>query len=274
MVFLNPCNDVAFKRFFGSEDNKSITISFLNSILELTGDKTIVSIDSFNTEQPSKSSKDKDTIVDVFCVDRAGTEYIVEMQVGPVEKCNKRMIYYGAKTYSMQLHRAQSFYKLMPVIVLSIVDYIMFPAKKGYKSIHKILDIDSRENDVHDLAFVVVELPKFNKTENELVTIEDKWLYFMKEIKKQNHIPAALDQEELIEVCNIANRMRWSETFLYAYDDAEIRMTCQQSSLDLASEEGEKKAQHAMAKKMLRASTYTIAEIVDITGLTEEEILL
>src|SRR5436190_22825895 len=103
MIFLNPCNDVAFKRIFGSEDNKSITISFLNSILELTGDKAIASIEFLNTEQLPQITDKKSNILDIICVDQKGAKYIVEMQVREVEEFGKRMVYYGAKTYSTQL---------------------------------------------------------------------------------------------------------------------------------------------------------------------------
>ncbi len=38
--FLDPKNDVAFRRIFGSEKNKDILIHFINDVLELkNGDK-------------------------------------------------------------------------------------------------------------------------------------------------------------------------------------------------------------------------------------------
>ncbi len=298
MIFLNPCNDVAFKRIFGSEEHKSITISFLNSILELTGNRAIVSITFLNTEQLPQTPDKKDNIIDVFCVDQAGTKYIVEMQVARAEEFGKRIVYYGAKAYSMQLGKGRPYLELMPVVVLSIVNFILFPQKKDYKSIHEILDRKTHEHDLPELAFAFVELPKFRKKEHQLVTTEDKWLYFVKEIKKQNHIPAVLDQDEFVEACEIADRMSWSEADLYKYDDAFIRETTRQSALKLADKEGEergkikgkqegvkegrqeglkegeKKARQGFAQQLLQSPlALTVADIVRLTGLTEEEIL-
>ena len=36
MKFVNPRNDVAFKKNFGNEEHKEILIAFLNAVLDLT----------------------------------------------------------------------------------------------------------------------------------------------------------------------------------------------------------------------------------------------
>ncbi|WP_281277891.1 PD-(D/E)XK nuclease family transposase [Wolbachia endosymbiont of Leptopilina clavipes] len=43
--FLDPKNDVAFRRIFGTEKNKDILIHFLNDILDFTGKNTIQDIE-------------------------------------------------------------------------------------------------------------------------------------------------------------------------------------------------------------------------------------
>ena len=39
--FLDPKNDIAFKKVFGSEKHKDILIHFINDILELNGNNQI-----------------------------------------------------------------------------------------------------------------------------------------------------------------------------------------------------------------------------------------
>ncbi|MEE1541319.1 MAG: PD-(D/E)XK nuclease family transposase, partial [Paludibacteraceae bacterium] len=39
--YINFYTDFAFKKFFGTEANKDLLISFLNALLELDGDKAI-----------------------------------------------------------------------------------------------------------------------------------------------------------------------------------------------------------------------------------------
>lgn len=62
---------------------------------------------------------------------------------------------------------------------LAIIDFVIFKDKKDFKSDHVILDKNTLENDLKDFSFTLLELAKFNKSENELATIIDKWLYFL-----------------------------------------------------------------------------------------------
>ncbi len=45
MKFLDPCNDVAFKKVFGNEKHPDMFISFLNAVLNLAGEKEIRTIE-------------------------------------------------------------------------------------------------------------------------------------------------------------------------------------------------------------------------------------
>lgn len=59
-------------------------------------------------EQRPKVSELKHSIVDVKCVDAAGTTYVVEMQVLNVEAFEKRVVYNVAKAYTNQLAKGLS----------------------------------------------------------------------------------------------------------------------------------------------------------------------
>lgn len=277
--FLDPCNDVAFKKVFGSENHKRVTISFLNSILEYTGDKTIIDVQFGNTEQNPLISAKKETYLDIYCTDQASRRYIVEMQARRVQEFGKRIVFYGAKTYAMQLDEGTPYTKLNPVIALSIVDFNLFSEKKDYKSIHKIMDIKTHENDLTDLSFAFIELKKFTKQEHELVTAQDKWIYFIKKITEQDHIPAPLATGEFQEACRVVERMTWNQDEIIAYDKAFIEATSEQGEIELAREEGkaegekkgEKKKTIEIALRLLNAKL-DIKTIALTTGLTIDEI--
>ncbi len=49
--FLDPKNDISFKRIFGTEKNKDILIHFLNDILGFTGKNEIKDIEFLSTVQ-------------------------------------------------------------------------------------------------------------------------------------------------------------------------------------------------------------------------------
>jgi predicted transposase/invertase (TIGR01784 family) len=79
--YLDPKNDIAFKRVFGEEKNKDILIPFLNEVMGNQYHSSIVSVTLLPTEQRPKIASSKTSAVDILCEDRKGTNYIIEMQV-------------------------------------------------------------------------------------------------------------------------------------------------------------------------------------------------
>ncbi|RLT59552.1 PD-(D/E)XK nuclease family transposase, partial [Wolbachia endosymbiont of Drosophila ananassae] len=77
--FLDPKNDISFKRIFGTEKNKDILIHFLNDILGFAGTNAIQDIEFLSTIQDPDIASKKQSIVDVLCRDKNGLQVIVEM---------------------------------------------------------------------------------------------------------------------------------------------------------------------------------------------------
>ena len=82
--YLDPRNDIAFKKIFGSEQNKDVLIHFLNDILGKQGKEQIEQLTFLNTTQPPAIAAQKRSILDVLCTDAQGIMFIVEMQVAKV----------------------------------------------------------------------------------------------------------------------------------------------------------------------------------------------
>ena len=178
--FLDPKNDVAFKKIFGTEKNKDILIHFLNDMLTFKEGSRIQNVTFLKTNQDPVTAAKKTSIVDILCKDEKGNTYIVEMQVAKEKGFEKRAQYYASKAYISQAHVGGEYQDLKEVIFLAISDFIMFPQKKDYKSDHVILDKESYENDLKDFSFTFLELPKFNKDVDHLSNMIEKWSYFFK----------------------------------------------------------------------------------------------
>src|SRR3569832_48216 len=199
--YLDPKNNLAFKKVFGAEKHKSIPIDFLN------------------LRQTPEIEARKESIVDVLVKDQRGTKYVVEMQVAKVEGFEKRAQYYAAKTYSAHFKIGEEYQNLKKVIFLAITDYVVFPNKDGYKSDHVILDNKSYEHDLKDFSFTFVELPKFNKKLDELTTIEEQWYYFLKYADGSNNISEILAHNpEIKQAYEILDRFHWTESELQYYE--------------------------------------------------------
>jgi len=65
MKFLDPTNDLVFKKIFGNEKKPEILISFLNSCLGFLGDKKIKSVEITNPYQIPDIKELKETILDI-----------------------------------------------------------------------------------------------------------------------------------------------------------------------------------------------------------------
>ncbi|TAH28106.1 MAG: Rpn family recombination-promoting nuclease/putative transposase, partial [Cytophagales bacterium] len=247
-----------------------ILVSFLNAVLKLEGNKKIASVTIQNPYQVPIVLGAKSTILDVKAKDKAGNEYIVEMQLTNKIAFAKRVVYYSAKSYSAQLSVGEDYYKLKPTIFIGILNF-EFLETTNYLSRHLILDAETHEHKLKDLDFNFIELPKFNKTEVELDTLIDKWVYFIKNAETLTVMPANSDDVGLQSAYTEADKHAWTQADLDAYDYARIRETDDKAEKMLVEQKAEQRKQIEIAKKLVKRNL-TNEEIAEDTGLTIEQI--
>mgnify|MGYP000656189249 CR=1 FL=1 len=238
--FLDPKNNYAFQRIFGTEKNKDILIQFLNDILVFGGRDPIVDVTFLKTIQDPEIAAQKVSIVDILCKDQAGHSYVVEMQIAHEKGFEKRAQYYAAKAYTSQLLVGGKYHDLKEVIFLAIADFVMFPGKRAYKSDHVILDQESHEHDLKDFSFTFLELPKFTKSFDDLSNSVEQWMYFFKHAPETHEQDLAkLTTYPIIErAYGELNRFSWSPQELLTYDQAEKYEGAYQASLEHQFDQG------------------------------------
>ncbi len=280
--FLDPKNDFAFKRIFGSLKNKDILIHFINDMLCFVGDKKITEVQFLKPSQDPDILSKKQSILDVLCTDPIGRQYIVEMQVAKTAGFEQRAQYYAAKAYANQLNQGDGYHQLKEIIFVAITDFIMFPDKKNHKSDHVILDKITYDHDLKDFSFTFLELPKFNKSIDQLSNMIEKWTYFFKHAEEttQDDLKKIIGDDQIIERAYEAlNRFSLSQNELFTYDAEEKRIRDEQAALDYALSEAEAKgeikgdnlATHRIAKTMLQKGMSAEA-VSEMTGLSIAEI--
>ncbi|MGD2091133.1 MAG: Rpn family recombination-promoting nuclease/putative transposase [Candidatus Aminicenantes bacterium] len=250
-IFVDPKNDVAFRKIFGDENKKEILISFLNNILEFAGtDKEIMDITIQNPYQVPKLKELKETILDIKAVDKRNIHYIIEMQVFHTTAFEKKVLYYVSKSYYQQLNKAEEYPKLNQVIFLGFLNFKLFHKNPDYATRHLILDEKTNENHFKDFELNFVELPKFTKSLEELGDIKDKWIYFVKNAGTMKMIPRELEEpKELREAFESAKQMKWSKEELEAYDARGIYIQDERGRIEYALEEGIKIGEEKGIKK-------------------------
>lgn len=238
--FLDPKNDVAFRRIFGSEKNQDILIHFINDVLELKGSDRIKEVTFLPTIQIPEIAAKKQSIVDVLCKDENGVQIIIEMQVSPQEGFEKRAQYYAAKAYSRQLNKGNKegarYSDLKAVIFIAISDNIIFKDKIFYKSDHIILDKESYAHDLKDFSFTFIELPKFKITNIDLLTnIVEKWCFFFKNADSTSEVDLRklIGSDLVIErAYEELNQFNWTEEELLTYEQETKRIMDNQAAED------------------------------------------
>ncbi|MDM8527435.1 Rpn family recombination-promoting nuclease/putative transposase [Anaerolineales bacterium HSG24] len=283
MKFVNPKNDVAFRKIFGSQNKTNILISFLNAVLGLKDEKAIQSVRILNPYQTPKLEKLKTTILDVRATDERGVTFIVEMQISYTSGVRKRFAYYLAKAYSSQIKRGEDYPKLNQVFFIGVLDFVLFGRKKGaarpYLSRHQVLDTETHRQEFKDLELNFIELPNFDKKEHEVATLLEKWVYFIKHADDLDVIPEHADDPSLQDAYKTADQLGWSQDDLEAYEYRGMRIQDERGAITHAREEGRKegheKGEKHKAIKMackMKAKGYDAVEIADLTDLTVEEI--
>jgi predicted transposase/invertase (TIGR01784 family) len=236
MRFLNPKTDFAFKKIFGSSESKDILISFINAMLRFNPGHEIVDLVIIDPYQAPKIKGMKDTYLDVKAKSKDDREFIIEMQVLNVAGFEKRVLYNAAKAYSLQIGEGDDYPRLNPVIALTITDFIMFEPSPKIISKFCLLDKDDYfKYPNSDLELVFVELPKFNKTEEQLVDITDKWIYFLKNAGSLEIVPKTLEVEKPISLAfKIANKANLTREELDDQEHREIFIQDQRGAITKA----------------------------------------
>lgn len=286
--FLNPKNDVAFLRIFGTEKNKDILIHFINDVLKLSGDEAIQDVTFLSPIQEAEIAIKKQSIIDVLCKSEKGEQIIVEMQVSPQKGFQKRAIYYASKAYFRQLNKGKDidgqYVNLKKVIFIAISDSILFKNKENYKSDHGLLDKNTYEHDLKDLHFTFLELPKFKiKDIDKLSNVLEKWCYFFKyaDETSEEDLQKIIGSDLVIKrAYDELNQFNWTEEELNNYDRELKRILDNRAAEDAifslgqdkGKEEGRKEGKEEVVINMLKDG-FDINTIAKITGLSSEQIL-
>ncbi len=270
MKFVDIKNDVAFRKIFGNENRKEVLISFLNAVLLLQENYKIVNVDILTPYQLPDLKGGKVTIVDVKAKDQNDKTYIVEMQVAEVDGFDKRVLYYASKSYSAQIERGDQYENLNPTYFIGILDFEV-TKNPSYVNRHKIIDSETNENYLKDIEFNFIELPKFNKKENELESVIDQWVYFIKNAENLDVIPENLKDEGLKFAYEDADKHNWSKAELEAYDYALMREQDDRGRLTNALRKEKEQNQIKFARNLIN-DKIPVSKIHEYTGLTIEQI--
>ena len=300
--YINPYTDFGFKRLFGSEVNKDLLIDFLNELIHEQGE--IVDIQYLTNEQLGRNEFERRAIFDIYCQNEHGEHFIVEMQRNKQNFFKDRSVYYATFPIQQQAFTGEWNFDLKAVYFVGILDFVF--DKEDAEYCHhevKLMDIKNKKVFYDKLTFIYLEMPKFNKSIDQLESHFDKWLYVIKNLARLQDRPVELQErvfEKLFYEAEIAKfsqieRMSYEGSRKVYWDNYAVYETCINEGYMEGKEEGrvegraegiaEGRAEGkiegitegrfeekiAIAKNMLKKGM-SLNDIIEISGLTTEEI--
>ena len=274
--YINPYTDYGFKYLFGTEPNKDITLELVNALLQ--GKEVIKSLTLLPAEQLGDTEEDRRSVFDIYCENEKGDKIIIEMQKADQPWFKDRSVYYSSFPIRSQGEKGKWLFGLKAVYTIGILNFVFDDDKDDteyYHHIVQLMDVEKKEVFYDKLTYIYLEMPKFRKTEDELVTMADKWLYALKYLPELLERPKALQERifsKFFEVAEVAALSKeeyakyWESEKIF-YDNVGAFMAAQAKG----RAEGAIETNRVNAKKM-KAKGYAIDEITEITGLTAEEI--
>ena len=271
--YISLLTDFGFKRIFGTAPNKDLLINFLNSLFE--GEQVITDVHYLNAENVGDVYTERKAIFDVYCENERGERFIVEMQNAYQQFFKDRSLFYSTFPIREQAQKNSDWnFRLEHVYVVALLNYDMREPAFDERDInHDVGLLDKKTHRVFNdkLTFKYVEINKFTKSEDELETLFDKWLYLLRNLSRLDKQPAALKEKVFSKLFEEAEIARFTPIELHAYEDSMKAYRDFKNSIDTAVMQGRTEERVQMAKAMF-SKGIPHETIVEITGIDVERL--
>ena len=284
MCKINPLVDFAFKKLFGSEENKDLLMSLINAIV--SEQDQVSEIELKNPYNLADYQNGKMSILDIKAKSKTTACWFnVEMQISEDYHFDKRAIYYWSKLVTEQLSEGMMFKALPKTISIIILDFNFIPNTSEVHNRYKILNtqtgLDDNLHDVFELHYI--ELKKFYKSFEQIETALDRWNTFLTKAGSldKNYIPVELaNDKEIVKAINAVDRM-FDEEERTVYDvrmqalmEVESKIaSAEEKGLEKGLEKGIEKGTNEAKKEIalnLLEEGMAMKNVAKVTGLTED----
>lgn len=282
--YINPYTDFGFKKLFGTEMNKDLLMSFLNALFG--SEEVIKEVKYMNSERLGDGYGDRRSVFDVYCETEKGEKFIVEMQKAEQRYFKDRSLYYATTPIREQAPQGKWDYRLENVYTVGVLDFT-FPDKEypadEYRHVIKLMDVADKHVFYDKLTFVYLEMPKFNKSEDELETMFDKWMFALRNLSRLLDRPRALQDRVFDKFFEQAEIAKYSDDERQEYESSVKDYRDYINTLDTAHQrgwaegkaegraEGEQSKAQEIATK-LKSMGMSTEEIAKVTGLDASDL--
>ncbi len=268
--YINPFTDFGFKKLFGTELNKDLLIDFLNEVI-LPDQKRIFDLKYSNNERIGQTEIDRKAIFDLYCISSLGERFIVEMQKAKQNYFKDRSVFYSSFPIQEQAQTGDWNYKLSPIYTVGILDFTFSPdetiedMKTDIQEVRHEVQLKNQKGKVFydKLTFIYLEMPHFTKTEEELETTYDKWLYVLKHLSSLTERPMKLQEKVFHRLFEAAEIAKFTPEEKEQYEESLKSYRDLKNVIDTAYDEGEIKGKTNGIIKSLKRDKLSMEEIAE-----------
>lgn len=238
-TYVNPFTDFGFKRLFGEEPHKELLISLLNTLLPEK--HQIHDLNYTKNEYQGFTALDRKAIFDLNCMSSSGERFIVELQKAKQNYFKDRSLYYSTFPIQEQAIKGDWDFKLAAVYTVGILDFVFGEDEQAHDKevVHTVQLKNQHQQVFYDkLTFIYITLPNFNKTLDELTTLQDKWFYVFRHLQELEDIPAVLQETVFLRLFETAKIARFTAVERQAYEDSLKYYRDFKNVTDTAKDEG------------------------------------
>jgi len=227
------------------------------------------------------SEQDRKAIFDLYCENEKGEKFIVEIQKAKQNYFKDRSVYYASFPIQQQAVKGSNWdFKLAAVYTIGILDFVFEENKDDTDFIHYVkLKIQRNKVFYDKLTFIYIELPKFDKTDDQLETKIEKWLYVLRYLAKLQDRLFALQEKIFTKLFTAAEIAKYTRTERDQYENSLKYYRDIKNVVDTAYEDGELKGkiegkieERIIIAKKMKSKGIDYNTISDFTGLSNEEI--
>jgi len=275
--------DFSFKKIFASEPNKDLLIALLNEVF--CGRKHIADLVYNKNEHQGDIKTEGGAIFDLLCTGNDGERFIIEVQRAKQEYFKQRVLFYTSRLISGQApkgKRAQWKYNLSEVYLIALLENFTLDGSPAGSYLHNVglCNRDTGEIFYDSLGFIYIELINFVKTEEQLETDLDRWLYILKNMSKMDKIPVYLRKpifEKLFNVAEYGNltkeeKMMYDSSMKYKWDNENVLDYAVKEAKKAGLQEGLQRGLQDGLQKGLQEKAITIAQAMKKEGFTADQI--
>ena len=265
-----PKMDIIFQAIFGEVGSENITKDFLEKILKRKIEK--ISLDK-NPILRRELKDDKLGVLDIVTELDGKEKCNIEMQLIDKNNIIERMLYYWSKMYTRQIKAGDDYNKLEKTIVILIADFnIKGLEEVEYHSTWKIIETNSVKKLILTDKFEldIIELLKIKGRENEKDQLLD-WLIFLENPESERVTRKMKENENLKEAVEKLDRISEDEKMQRIIELREKAIRDEHAIYAKGVDDGIEKGIMKIAKSMLKKGM-NVSDIIEITGLTKEEI--